>query len=261
MIQVLVYKYVTPDRTDVLEHCRMRFTQADALNDPFEINPYFGTLIEDASLNFGTTVARFAGTILSEEERRSFAHRAVLKIKTNLYRDFLMLSLTRKRNNLLMWSHYAQAHQGFVLGFDGHHPFFDPPPPRVMTPLLKVEYSSERFVVPPLEQWVTTVETMLPLVTRKSIEWAYEEELRMFARASAATATVQDLRGFPVYLFDFPPNCLKEIIFGFHVSPDVKARVLAIVNNLLPHVNIFQAKLNSRHFELDVVPEYTTSQR
>src|SRR5450755_4024642 len=37
---MVLYKYLTPARLDVLEHRRIRFTQPAAFNDPFEFKPY-----------------------------------------------------------------------------------------------------------------------------------------------------------------------------------------------------------------------------
>ncbi|EPJ44297.1 MAG: hypothetical protein OFPII_35920 [Osedax symbiont Rs1] len=44
------------------------------------------------------------------------------------HQDFDMygiLSMTERIDNLLMWSHYADSHTGFVIGFDPSHDFFD----------------------------------------------------------------------------------------------------------------------------------------
>ncbi len=38
---MLVYKYVVPERIDVLKNGYIRFSQVDALNDPFEMYPRF----------------------------------------------------------------------------------------------------------------------------------------------------------------------------------------------------------------------------
>lgn len=43
-----LYKYVTPERIDVLRTGRIRFSQPTALNDPFELRPYFDNLISDS---------------------------------------------------------------------------------------------------------------------------------------------------------------------------------------------------------------------
>ena len=37
--QILLYKYLPPDRIDALNRARIRFTQPDQLNDPFESRP------------------------------------------------------------------------------------------------------------------------------------------------------------------------------------------------------------------------------
>lgn len=42
-----LYKYLPPDRIDILRDRRIRFTQHMALNDPFEMKPFFELLAED----------------------------------------------------------------------------------------------------------------------------------------------------------------------------------------------------------------------
>src|SRR6187431_483413 len=42
-----LYKYVTPERIDILKNELIRFTQAGALNDPWEMRPYIERLMED----------------------------------------------------------------------------------------------------------------------------------------------------------------------------------------------------------------------
>jgi hypothetical protein len=45
-----LYKYVHPARVDVLENLEIRFTQPDALNDPFELRPHIDSLIEQTDV-------------------------------------------------------------------------------------------------------------------------------------------------------------------------------------------------------------------
>ena len=40
-----LYKYAAPARIDVLQRGRIRFTQPSAVNDPFEMQPHFETLL------------------------------------------------------------------------------------------------------------------------------------------------------------------------------------------------------------------------
>ena len=46
----VLYKYVPPARIDVLRTLHVRFTQASALNDPFELRPVFEALIPEPEL-------------------------------------------------------------------------------------------------------------------------------------------------------------------------------------------------------------------
>lgn len=46
----ILYKYVVPDRIDILKNKFIRFTQPSALNDPFELQPMFGELFSENQL-------------------------------------------------------------------------------------------------------------------------------------------------------------------------------------------------------------------
>ena len=163
-----------------------------------------------------------------------------------------MLSLTRKRNNLLMWSHYANAHQGFVIGFDTDNPFFkNDKTPRTITPLWEVNYSEKRPMVPEFEQCGGDL-TQLVFLT-KSNHWSYEEELRMFAQPKAAAKTVEVGYGPPIYLLEFPKQCVGEVIFGFQMKEQLTERISKIIQKHYPNAKLFQACLHETDFDLDIV--------
>jgi len=46
-LQMTLYKYLHPDRIDLLQNLLIRFTQPGAFNDPFEMQPYFDSYGED----------------------------------------------------------------------------------------------------------------------------------------------------------------------------------------------------------------------
>jgi hypothetical protein len=61
-----------------------------------------------------------------------------------------ILSLTEKRDNLLMWAHYAHDHQGLVIEFDDTHEYFHrepefPPLRFFLSPFSTGRYSSEQW--------------------------------------------------------------------------------------------------------------------
>lgn len=46
-----IYKYVSPERADILKNAHIRFTQPATFNDPFECFPYFKAIATEASLD------------------------------------------------------------------------------------------------------------------------------------------------------------------------------------------------------------------
>jgi hypothetical protein len=57
------YKYVTQKRVDVLRNGRVRFTQAAALNDPFEAHPCFTVLRESFEKRERALLKRLEGRV------------------------------------------------------------------------------------------------------------------------------------------------------------------------------------------------------
>src|ERR1035438_8493458 len=57
----MLFKYLRPERVDVIERLEIRSTQPSALNDPFELRPRFESLIPEAETlaHFQTTPADF----------------------------------------------------------------------------------------------------------------------------------------------------------------------------------------------------------
>lgn len=45
-----LYKYLTPERTDVVLNARIRFTQPNSLNDPFELKPFFKVVLDPKTI-------------------------------------------------------------------------------------------------------------------------------------------------------------------------------------------------------------------
>jgi hypothetical protein len=254
----LAYKYVVPERIDMVEKGLIRFTQASALNDPFETNPCFSqfrkSVEEDSHETLDRNKYRFAPKDIAAGRLKipEMVREKVTELQRQLCDEYPMLSLTTKRNNLLMWSHYASAHRGFVIGFDADNPFFNKKEmPRTITPLWKVNYSDKRPLVPVFDECDKDLTEMLFLT--KSDHWAYEEELRMFARPEVADNVIKVKDDFDIYLFKFPPECVREIIFGCLMEQSQKERISELVKEHYANAELFQADLNETDFDLDVV--------
>jgi hypothetical protein len=308
-----LYKYLTPDRIDVVQNRFIRFTQHMALNDPFEMKPFFELLAEDAIVkrlvcsggeetwNAGFSLGYSMSSMVFDEIKKYFpdesSKRAIEEIRNDLpsyqflkeqtrqehpaFVDGLVelakqrmpelrnviftrfnesvgvLSLTQKRDDILMWAHYAQNNKGFVIEFDDTHEFFN----QTMDTgglsgcLQKVVYSEDR---PNRDSMLDISASDIFLL--KSQKWKDEEEWRMLKSLEDGTrlekdgAAILDDEGQPIYVFAFPPSCITGIVFGSRISHQNKSKITHVVStDGYSHVKRYQAVLDERKFKLNIV--------
>lgn len=139
---------------------------------------------------------------------------------------FGILCLSQRREDLLMWSHYANGHRGLCLGFEG------------MARALRVHYCDARPDRDSTNSGLTFAEKV---VLTKSKHWSYECEWRVI-----------ETRGKGVHTFR--PEALKEVIFGCRATDSDKERVRdwIKVGGLTPA--LYQAKTDSREFKVHICP-------
>mgnify|MGYP000919457495 CR=1 FL=1 len=120
-----LYKYLTPERIDVLLNATIRFSQAEVWNDPFEFQPFYQDHIEKNPLiqlhNFSKIITNYTknGIISTKKQIDAYEYERKRITKHDIYKflnkKLLALSLTEEKENLLMWSHYSNNHTGFVI--------------------------------------------------------------------------------------------------------------------------------------------------
>lgn len=193
---------------------------------------------------------------------------AVTEIEGNKNPDLLQKALTEKlavtcfNNNplsILMWSHYAQSHQGFVIEFRIPQPFIYGPAPDVLT-LLKVIYTDTfpKTVLPsiPFTPWSNDFLKIMNQMVKnqfltKSIEWKYEEEFRVLKHD-------YDPNDEDSLFVKFPPLSIASVILGAKLNSDDEKynRLSNAINqyNLSNkcHLPVYQAQLQPHSFKLEV---------
>ena len=264
---MILYKYLRPERIDVLRNRRIRFTQPGDLNDPFEFRPKIVEAASDATVrsyveeNFDKLVdeevAKYGALAqaLPLSELKNLLHQqkellpviyrllepTALKQLSPVIEDILnasigVLCLTEVNNSLLMWGHYTDSHRGFVIGFDSESPFFwqRKTEKDEFGFLRRVEYTVER------PQVVLSDTSSGEWFQTKAKSWEYETEWRMIR--VLAEADYRDNRTpFPVCLFDFPPEAVRQIIFGIRSDASLISEIQALAC-AFPNASVLAAR-------------------
>lgn len=195
-----LYKYVSVDILEkIVEKNMVRFTQTCRLNDPYEGHIYVDASIElelepdfQKQIDSGEIIAPeiYNAQVASLKTDPSRLECCLAKSKEAIENKYGVLSLSRNPYSLLMWAHYADNHKGCVIEFD---PQKLPSRTTFGDVLFDIEngtviYSSikgENFIKPKLisSQIGLTLthgqDRDLSCLINKSIDWSYEEEVRI----------------------------------------------------------------------------------
>ncbi len=232
----------------IVLHNELYFAAAKTFNDPFDLRPAFSLAAPKAQQvkEFERLSKKFEPD-LNREQRRAQAKDAVKQSlsrknirKTEeviqaehartITEDVGVYCVSAKRNDILMWSHYADYHRGICLEFDGTA--------RLMAHAQKVHYSQKR--VPIMTYYDDKETSMTKALLTKSLQWAYEEEWRLI-NFKQGPGTVE-----------FRPEHLTGIVLGALASAETVAVVKQWVEARPQTLEIYQASLSSLDYSLDI---------
>lgn len=236
-----IYKHLGFDAElkvlNLFKKLQLKFTPPDNFNDPYDCM---------AEIKFDDVP-----TVHHERLQKHFSD----AIRANL----AVTCFNNNPLNMLMWSHYAQSHQGFLVEFKIPHPTLEwvheafnfqpvtyqdefPKFPLSMSDPLKffkLEYSSEmmNFIN---NQYLV-----------KAKDWEYEKEFRVLTHD-------YDRNNFNSLLKDIPSRYISSVILGAKLRGDDanKAELLDAVSYFnkmyLENVKIYQAELKPNSFKIFV---------
>lgn len=190
---IKLYKYLPYDQGSccVLTKGTIKYTCPLEFNDPFDCRPSYSEMALDQIHNTRPDllkeIARQRGLSPAKRiQQKSKISKQIKKYMTgdghleNILSGVGVVSLSEKADSVLMWSHYAKFHTGFVVEFDiplvgtrkeaeeGGENLFPFP----------IEYKSER---PEIAYGIDSDrDVMQKLIFSKSDMWAYEMEQRVY---------------------------------------------------------------------------------
>ena len=159
--------------------------------------------------------------------------------KEYIAKYFGIFSLTRFPKQIVMWSHYADAHKGFCVGFDVDKlkQYFEQKFKETGTviSLDKVEYSKDYPLMIPGGDYS---KVMLQALTTKSAYWKYEQEYRL---------TMYDYTSWKIII---PDELITKVILGVEMCDRFKDEIKRVLLRTNSRIALYQAKMKRHSFEL-----------
>lgn len=268
---MILCKYInTIGCLDIIKNMRLKAADVKTFNDPFELLPGIdGKPEKDKFLdhirhiflpkltkNIKKTLPDFDGKfILNDDDtafmdferkiapalRREINNGLERASKTTRIISFNNPKLSNQQDEILLWSHYAEKHEGVRV-------FFETDNIKVHSNnLFPVKYSAERIKIDMSDPGTLKEQAELAyndILVTKNISWKYEQEMRWII---SLLECFQD--GECTYV-QLHPDVIKRIDFGCKCN---KNDILSIISKdvLYKHVELYQAEIHKHKFCLE----------
>jgi hypothetical protein len=256
----ILYKYRNFDARSIsmLANDQMYIANPLDFNDPFDCVAH-EHMFETYNPESLEMLARLYSTIPEENITRENTkklfeaaqqHPEIKKIiieRKQANKDFLMkngiLCLSACNNSILMWSHYANYHKGFCIGFKNNIGL----PQHLIKQVSYAKTINNDFVSFFLFSQTATKEEahdnlLKTFIFTKYIDWQYEQEWRMIGE-----------QGLAIY----PPDCIDHIIFGLKMPIEERNTIRYILKN--KNVTFFEAVKSKEPFSIEIRPINVTT--
>jgi len=168
------------------------------------------------------------------------------------------LSLSRTKENLLLWSHYADSHQGYVIEFDENNDFFKSNLEEGIEKSLLVSYTSQRPIIKIADDEEFHYqfgdffpEELAKILGHKPIDWAYEEEVRVFRNISKLPGRGSCKKLYQIILVNIPPDAIIGIYLGANMEQSKQDEIIKACKNNDLHIPIYKALLSHTSYSLE----------
>jgi hypothetical protein len=173
-------------------------------------------------------VKDFYNRFRSPDGRKMMAKIQEETIRLMRSKDIGVFSLTANLKSILSWSHYADSHRGFCVGFHTWNlkAFLEKCGP--LLDLRPVNYTKE---YPFINAYRTSDEEKTnKMVWTKSTDWGYENEYRILWLTGANKP------------LKIPNGVIRRVVLGCQVSPTNIDEMISILRSRADRISLFQAK-------------------
>lgn len=247
---MILYKYVPfAGGEKIIDSNTVLFAQPKSFNDPFDVPSY-------PDEPPGDPVSAIFGQLWTMGKNYIWAENTGI------------LSLTRTPANALMWAHYADKHQGMVIGIDVEAAgFTDEQSNLIPAQYGSVVYVSRRVTAPFASRPATGIavgathhfptdhyEKLQRVFLHKPLTWSYEEEVRVIkslhdlqgekATTPSGTFSIVSTTERTLHLYSLPKGAIREVYFGIRADLGATDAVAARLAKADPSIAVFESILD-----------------
>jgi len=237
------YRKWTDKAERMILHGELYFAKLDELNDPFDFYwlEQFPTELEEIDRYSKSLCCHFTPDDSAEQLRRnydSFREQLIEISKRNcngivpsfMKFEYGVLCLSEVNDNLLMWSHYADQHQGVCISI---RPDCIP-----SNRILPVHYCDD---IPVIDAWNyigRKGETFISASRSKSSHWKYEKEWRTVHHPGP-------------HRF---PGCVDQIVIGVRATAETRDSVLKAAMSAGNEITVYEATKSDGRYSVTMHP-------
>jgi len=218
------------------------FANPTEFNDPFDGQIDLNHALRDAVGKLANKQAIFGYDVIRPGDViRDYAK------QQSVIRNLGIYSLSEENKNVLMWSHYADSHQGFCVGYS--YEYVRTSKINDVHALLKVDYICgnpfgslmedvfDKILITDKDLKALHNKLLLASFKSKAKSWKYEKEYRLISKTKG--------------LKPFRPTMVTEIIFGLNMRPKDKITLRNMLSGKeWSHVTFNQADRNKSNIQL-----------
>lgn len=250
----VIYKYVNYcDGLKLLFNKQLKFSTPDTFNDPYDCNEnLFKFPIDNRTTQFmldkglysrdqdeiNLSIEELADK-LSRERKISLQNPEFRVIFEEVKRSTWITCFSLNSNNFLMWSHYADKHKGFCIGFDAN--YFNEKFGQKVSEVKYLEnfrkYDFFKDSQLAINEWITT----------KGKVWKYEKEYRLDFPKKKMNLINED------GLLEFDEKLIKQVSIGCknHCNTDLFIKSLKQLG--YQNIEVTKYKIKNDSFEIEPI--------
>lgn len=243
-------------RKEFFEGFLLKLSRFGEFNDPFEMIPGYELLTLDQEyINY-----RLEN---HPNEWESYYYNYI-DTMAGVRASLGVICFTSKVDNLLMWSHYGNNHEGICVEFDANSRFFNGQYNDRESPffeeingydykdiyanvgvLKKVKYTEKRPLIFDTRQLIKDTESWLV----KSKEWEYEDEYRLILPLDLTE--MKQVNGLQMSFLKIDYNIIKSVTMGCQVEKSVKKEIYKYCSKL--SIPLKESFISATDYKLDIV--------